>query len=157
MKNIIHLAATLSCAALLMGAIYPAPAHADDRSHISHDIDDIHRDQRNLEDLYRLRQRQEDRNDWRGIDRTDRAIDELRSHIARDRHDVGYDIQRARADRNVYRNNDSYRYGDSRYRDGSYRNNDNFRSNRNRQGDSSYYRETNGNSRDDSYYRHTDR
>ena len=65
MKHSIRWAATLGAAAVLGGFVSLVPAQAQD-SHIRHDISDIRRDQRKMDDLYNQRRRQEDRNDWRG-------------------------------------------------------------------------------------------
>ena len=141
MKNITRMTMTLGLAAVLGGLVSLVPAQAQD-SHIRHDVADIQHDQRRIDDLYNQRRRQEDRHYWRGIERTDRAIDDLQRHIDRDRHDVRIDVHRVNEDR--YRS-DSYRRDQdrNRYRDDSYRQNQD----RNRSYDD------NG----DSHYRHSER
>lgn len=96
--------------ALLLAVGAVAPAHADDGyydsrpmhreyRHIREDREDIHGDFDRLHDLYRARDREADRGDWRDVRRLDWQIDHLRDHIRHDIYDVRRDRQRFDHDR----------------------------------------------------------
>lgn len=123
-----RLAAVLGLTTLFAGSIAMTPAQAQDdyrmrqdREHIRRDINDIHRDQDRLRDLYRRREREVRRRDWDDVHALDRQINELKWHINHDRNDVRRDFDRARfdRDRDYYREGDRDRYHDDyRLRDG---------------------------------------
>ena len=59
-----------------------------DRREIRRDVEDLRKDQRRLEQLEDMRERQLRRHDYRGARRTEEAIDRLRRDMARDRRDL---------------------------------------------------------------------
>ena len=126
-NSILRLTTVLGLSALFTGALALAPAHADedcrfsnyDRNHapIRHEINDIHRDEQRLRDLYRRRDAEARRHDWNDVDILNLQINDLRWHIDNDRRDVQHDIQRVRNEQN--RNRDRYRtQDDCRYHEG---------------------------------------
>lgn len=110
MKNIIRWATTLGAAAVLGGLMTSMPVQAQGYQ-VRHDIIDVRRDQRRLDDLYSQRRRAAARRDWRNVQRIDRDIAQLRRHIDRDRRDLRGDVRWDRDDRSR-RDYDRDRYRD---------------------------------------------
>lgn len=110
MTKLLRSAAGLSLLGLLIGLAGVAPAQADDfrwrdgqeRHHIRRDIAEIRRDERRLEELERLRDRQVRRRDWREVRETEWRIRILRRQIAEARAELRRDMRRNHRDRDRY-------------------------------------------------------
>jgi len=132
-NSILRLTTVLGLTALCAGLFSQTPANADedgrfggyDRYHapIRHEVNDIHRDEQRLRDLYNRRDSEARRHDWNDVHALNIQINELRRHIGHDRQEVHHDIQRVRSEqdwnRARYRDHDDYRaHDDYRYHEG---------------------------------------